>query len=58
MNGVGEIDGVCPPRKRDQLAFRCEAEDLVVEQFELGVLEELLGFEPSASSSMVRRSQV
>src|SRR5690606_10088936 len=29
--------------KRDQAAFRCEAEDLILEKLELGVLEELFG---------------
>ena len=43
MNRIGEIDRCRPPRQRDQPALRREAEDLVVEQLELGVLQELLG---------------
>src|SRR5262249_9768667 len=42
VHRIGEIDGVRPARQRDQLAFRREAKHLVVEQLELGVLEELL----------------
>ena len=42
MDGIGEIDRVAAPRQRDQAALRGEAEDLVVEQFELRVFQELL----------------
>ena len=42
MHGVGEIDRCRPPRQRDQPPLRREAEDLIVEQLELGVFEELL----------------
>ena len=42
VHRVGEIDGVRSARQRNQLAFRREAEHLVMEQLELGVLEELL----------------
>ncbi len=41
MNGIGEVDHVGLTRQRDQLALRREAEHLVVEQLELGVLEKL-----------------
>ena len=41
MNRIGEIDRRRFGRQCDQLALRREAEHLVVEQFELGVLEEL-----------------
>ena len=39
MHRIGEIDRRRAARQRDQLAFRREAEHLVVEQFELGVLQ-------------------
>ncbi len=42
VHRIGEVDRRGPARQRDQLALRREAEHLVVEQFELGVLEELL----------------
>src|SRR5262249_8291498 len=41
MDGVGEIDRGRATRQRDQAALRREAEDLVLEELELGVLEEL-----------------
>ena len=41
MHGIGEVDGIGPPRQRDELALGREAKHLVVEQFELGVLQEL-----------------
>ena len=41
VHRIGEIDGVRPPRQRDQLALG-EAEHLIVEQLELGMLEEFL----------------
>ena len=43
MNGIGKIDRRCAPRQRDQLALGREAEHLILEHLELGVLEELLG---------------
>ena len=43
MDGIGEIDRRGTARQRDEAALRGEAEDLILEQFELGVLEELLG---------------
>ena len=42
MHRIGEVDHLGAARQRDQLALRREAEHLVVEQLELGVLEELL----------------
>ena len=42
MHRIGEVDRRRAARQRDEPALRREAEDLVVEQFELGVLEELL----------------
>ena len=42
VNRIGEIDRRGLARQRDQLALGREAEHLVVEQFELGVLEEFL----------------
>ena len=41
MHGIGEVDHIGLARQRDQLALRREAEHLVVEQFELGMLEKL-----------------
>ena len=43
VDRIGEIDRRRAARQRDQPALRREAEDLVLEQLELGVLEELLG---------------
>jgi hypothetical protein len=43
VDRIGEIDRRRAARQRDQAALRREAEDLVLEQFELGVFEELLG---------------
>ena len=43
VNGIGEVDGVGALGKRDEVALGGEAEDLVGEQLELGVLEELPG---------------
>ena len=40
MDGIGEIDRRRPARQRDQPALRREAENLVLEELELGVLEE------------------
>ncbi len=40
VHRIGEVDHVGLARQRDQLALRGEAEHLVVEQFQLGVLEE------------------
>ena len=42
VDRIGEVDRRRAARQRDQPALRREAEDLVVEQLELGVLEELL----------------
>ena len=42
VDGVGEVDRGRAARQRDQPALGGEAEDLVLEQLELGVLEELL----------------
>ena len=42
MHGIGEIDHIGVARQRDQLSFRGEAEHLIVEQLELGVLEKFL----------------
>ncbi len=42
VDGIGEIDRRRAARQRDQPALRREAEDLVLEQLELGVLEEVL----------------
>src|SRR5690606_34956176 len=41
MDGIGEIDRGRAARQRNQLALRCEAEHLILEQLELGVLEKL-----------------
>ena len=41
VHRIGEIDRRRAARQRDQLALRREAEHLVVEQFELGVLQKL-----------------
>ena len=41
VHRIGEVDRRGAARQRDQLALRREAEHLVVEQFELGVLEKL-----------------
>ena len=43
MHRIGEIDRRGAARQGDQIALRREAEDLVLEHLELGVLEELLG---------------
>ncbi len=42
MDRVGEVDRRRAARQRDQAPLRREAEDLIVEQLELGVLEEFL----------------
>jgi len=42
VDGIGEIDRGRAARQGDQLALRRETEDLVLEQLELGMLEELL----------------
>ena len=42
MHGIGEVDHIGLTRQRDQLALGREAEHLIVEKFELGMLEELL----------------
>ena len=42
MHRIGEVDRRRLARQRDQFALGREAEHLVVEQFELGVLEEFL----------------
>ncbi len=42
MDRIGKVDRRCMTRQRDQLALRSEAEDLIMEQFELGVFEKLL----------------
>jgi hypothetical protein len=42
MHRIGEVDRGAAARQRDQLTFRREAENLVVEQLELGVLKEFL----------------
>jgi hypothetical protein len=42
VHGISEIDHVRPPRQGNQLPLGGEAEHLVVEQLELGVLEKLL----------------
>ncbi len=41
VHGIGEIDRRRPARQRDQATLGREAEDLILEQLELGVLEEL-----------------
>ena len=43
VHRIGEIDRRRAARQRDQLALRGEAEHLVMEQLELGVLEKFLG---------------
>ena len=43
VHRIGEVDGVGAARQRDQPALGREAEHLVLEQLELGVLEELFG---------------
>ena len=43
VDGIGEVDGVGTLRQGDELALGGEAEDLVGEQLELGMLEEFLG---------------
>ena len=40
VDGIGEIDRGRALGQRDDAPLRCEAEDLIEEQFELGVLEE------------------
>ncbi len=40
MDGIGEIDRTGAARQRDEIAFGREAEHLVLEHLELGVLEE------------------
>ena len=40
VNGIGEVDRRRAARQGDELALGREAEDLVLEQLELGVLEE------------------
>ena len=42
MDRIGEVDRRRAARQRDQAPLRREAEDLVVEQLELGVLEKFL----------------
>jgi len=42
MHGIGKIDRRRAARQRNELAVRRKAEHLIVEQFELGVLEEFL----------------
>ena len=42
MDRIGEIDRRRAARQRDQIALRREGEDLVLEHFELGVLEKFL----------------
>ena len=42
VHGIGEIDRRGAARKLDELALRREAEDLVLVQFELGVIEEVV----------------
>ena len=42
MDGVGKIDRSRLARQRYELAFRREAEHLIVKQFELGMLEKFL----------------
>jgi hypothetical protein len=42
VHGIGEIDRRRAARQRDQIALGREAEHLVLEHLELGVLEELL----------------
>ena len=43
VHGIGEVDRRGAARQRDQPALRREAEDLVLEQLELGVFEEVFG---------------
>ena len=43
MDRIGEIDRRRAARQRDQAPLRREAEHLIVKQFELGVLQKLLG---------------
>ena len=42
VHRIGEIDGGRPARQRDQASLRGEAEHLVMEELELGVLEKFL----------------
>src|SRR5215510_294225 len=42
MDGVGEIDRRRAARQGDQIAFRREREDLVLEHLQLGMLEKFL----------------
>ena len=43
VHRIGEIDRRRAARQRDQTPLRGEAEHLIVEQFELGMLQELFG---------------
>ena len=43
VDGIGEVDRDCAAWQRYQHALRREAEDLVLEQFQPGVLEEIFG---------------
>ena len=45
MHGIGEIDRRGAARQRDQIALGGEAEHLILEHLELGVLEKFLGSE-------------
>src|SRR3546814_10751617 len=42
MDGIGEVHRCRPARQRDDRPFRREAEHLVLEHLELGVLQKLL----------------
>src|SRR5262252_3369271 len=43
VNRVGEINGCCAARERDEATLRGKAEHLILEQLEFGVLQEFLG---------------
>ncbi len=58
VHGIGEIHRRGAARQRDQIALRREAEHLILEHLELGVLEELLGAAEACSRmSSSSRSQ-
>jgi hypothetical protein len=57
VHRVGEVDRRCAARHFDQVALGREAEDLVLEHLELGVLEESSGLEACSRMSSSSRSQ-
>jgi hypothetical protein len=46
VNRIGEVDGRRTSRQGDQQALRRETEHLILEELQLGVLQELLGTRP------------